>query len=109
MAWFRINETKYLCHCIKQLKKLASDPKPEKNVQTTPFLIKIFPGVRGKRDLAISLGIPGSEQYSWSNPVQQAPFSLEVWTNGHCLWDWLEQQGASLLQRLASQVTQDVV
>jgi len=34
MAWFGINETKYLCHCIKQLKKLASGPQPEKNVHT---------------------------------------------------------------------------
>lgn len=38
MAWFRINETEYLCHCIKQLKKLASDPQQEKNVRTTLLL-----------------------------------------------------------------------
>lgn len=52
MAWFRINETKYLCHCIKQLKKLASDPQPEKNVQTTPHLSswRFFLG-RGAREI----------------------------------------------------------
>lgn len=52
MAWFRINETKYLCHCIKQLKKLALDPQPEKNVQTTLLLSswKFFLG-RGAREI----------------------------------------------------------
>lgn len=39
MAWFRINETKYLCHCIKQLKKPASVLQTEKNVHST----KLFP------------------------------------------------------------------
>lgn len=109
MAWFRINETEYLCHCIAEEAGIRSPTREKCADYSTPLLLEIFPGARGERDLAISLGIPGSEQSSWSSPEQQAPFSLEVWTNGHCVWDRLEQQGASLLQRLASQGTQDVV
>lgn len=63
-------------------------PQPEKKCADYSFPPGNFSWARGERDLAISLGIPGSEQSSWSSPVQHAPFSLEVWTNGHCLWDW---------------------
>lgn len=75
---------------MKQQKKLASDPQPEKNVHTTlTFSSWKFCWGRGKRDLAICLRFLGSKQPSQSNPLQQAAFSLEVWTNGHCMWDWL--------------------
>lgn len=45
MAWFRIIETKYLCHCIKQLKKLVSYPNQRKmSILPYFFLLEIFLG-----------------------------------------------------------------
>lgn len=59
MAKFRINEIKYLCHCIQQLKKLASHPQPEKNVPAT----WLFPSGRfargGEERLGLLSGISG--------------------------------------------------
>lgn len=95
MVWFRINETKYLCHCIKHSWRNWHQILNQRKTSMLPYFLpwKFCLGREGKKDLAICLGFLGSEQPSQSNPLQQAAFSLEVWTNGHCKQDWLEQQG----------------
>lgn len=108
MAWLRINETKYLCHCIKQLKKLASDLQTEKNVHST----LLFPpgnaaGAVGEERLGHLSGISG----------QQAAFPEQSFAASCLLPGSVDKRplyvglavAVSVLQGSAPQGTQDML
>ena len=108
MAWFRINETKYLFHCIKQLKKLALDPEPEKNVHTTLlFPPGNFAGVGGRApwpfvwDFWAANGLPRTILCS-KLPSPRNSGQMAIVCGTGC-----SSKGWAMLQGFASQGTHD--